>query len=529
MLNDENNNIYDVDANKDAAPNPPEDSAQVNGFTDNTGSLPPTEPAASPADETAPGAPADADETGGYSMPNGADRYPYGQQNRRYAQNGQPPIGENYPYGGSKGGKKKPGAGLIVLLVLIALIVLAGVSGIVAASSGFSGLRQSPPAVTDAPLATERNSNDAAKTPDVTAQNGPSISLSEKPQSDTAVTDGLTPADIYSKIQESSVGLLVYNTSNGQLYSEGSGVIIGEDESGAYTYVITCAHVIAHSGTKIKVMTSDNTTYDAQIAGYDTRTDIGVVRIKKTGLQAAEFGQIESLRVGDYVYAIGNPGGSEFAGSFTNGMVSAIARPVSSSTGYTTKCIQHTAAINPGNSGGALVNSYGQVVGINSMKIVKADYEGMGFAVPSDIVQNIVNDLLKNGYIPDRPKLGITYLPATSNESYNMVVQLREYPQGSIVIDSISADSDLANTDAQAGDMIIAVNGKPLDSLDLLPSLIEKSKVGDTLKLSIVHVNGNYTVQEFTVSVKLVEDRGNTVLEDEAEPETTRNFFNPFD
>ena len=124
-------------------------------------------------------------------------------------------------------------------------------------------------------------------------------------------------------------------------------------------------------------------------------------------------------------------------------------------------CIQHTAAINPGNSGGALVNSLGQVIGINSMKIVSTDYEGMGFAVPSKIFQEIFNQIVKNGYVPNRPKLGIKYLPASSYQNLSIVVQLKELPAGTIVIEEISPDSSLYNSKVQVKDLIIAVNGKP--------------------------------------------------------------------
>ena len=283
-------------------------------------------------------------------------------------------------------------------------------------------------------------------------------------------------------------------------------MIIGEDNNGQYTYIVTCAHVIRASDVTYKVLLSDDSTYSAEIVGYDSRTDIGVLRIKASGLKQAEFADVSTLEVGQTVYAIGNPGGSEFAGSFTDGMISAIARPVSSSTGYTTKCIQHTAAINPGNSGGALVNEYGQVIGINSMKIVETEYEGMGFAVPSDIVQEIVNDLIVNG-------------------------QIRGLPKGALVIEEISSDSDLNNTEAQPGDMIVAVNGQDLDDTELLTSIIEDSSAGDALTLSMVRINTDYSLTEFDVTVRLVADMGSATVE-ETEPETTASnpfVFTPFE
>ncbi|MBQ6019005.1 MAG: trypsin-like peptidase domain-containing protein [Clostridia bacterium] len=461
----------------------------------------------------------------------GGAQYPYGNQGAQYPYGNQ--GGGRYPYGGS-GGKKRSG-GLILLIVALAAIVLVGLIGVVVGAR--SMLPSNPSSRETAPGAVSTTTTGQG------SEDGPSIALADPPEQGTrteapAGESGYSAARIYEIIKDSSVGILVYDRESGELNSEGSGVIIGENDAHTRTYVVTCAHVISSMGVSIKVMTSDESTYDAQIVGYDKRTDLGVLMIKKTGLQSAEFAKTEGVRVGDTVYAIGNPGGSEFAGSFTNGMVSAIGRPVASSTSYTTKCIQHTAAINPGNSGGALVNAFGQVLGINSKKIVSTDYEGMGFAVPSDVVQEIANDLIVNGYIPNRAKLGITYLPASAYETYTMVVQLKEYPKGSIVIESITSDSNLRKEDVEKGDMVIAVNGIPLDDSDVLPNLMEKAKPGDTLKLTIVRISSNYTVRQFDVNVELIEDRGAVIEETEPEEETlfpdspdeTNPFaYNPFD
>lgn len=340
---------------------------------------------------------------------------------------------------------------------------------------------------------------------------------------DKASSDGMmTPKEIYQNIHPSSVGILVYNKSK-MLSSEGSGVFFQESSDGKYTYILTCAHVIKEEAGKIRVQTYDSEEYDAEIVGYDARTDIGVIRIEQTGFDLAEIGDSSQISVGDYIYAIGNPGGVEFANSFTDGIVSALDRPVnSSSTGYTTECIQHTAAINPGNSGGALVNSFGQVIGINSMKIVADEYEGMGFAVPSSVFIKIVNEIMANGYVSNRPKLGITYLPASEYKNYGMFVAIKELPAGSIVIYNISADSALTDTDVKVGDMIVSVDGTPLDDPSYLSEYIENSDVGDTITLGIIRINEDYSYEEFDVQVKLVEDRGDTFATQE---ETTTNPY----
>ncbi len=325
----------------------------------------------------------------------------------------------------------------------------------------------------------------------------------------------LSPKAIFKKVLPSAVGIMVYDKSK-TLASEGSGVLFKESKDGKYTYIITCAHVINDATGKIRVQLSDTSEYEAVVVGYDTRTDIGVIRIEKSGLQLAEIGDSSKTEVGDYVYAIGNPGGVEFANSFTNGMVSALDRPVnSSSTGYTTECIQHTAAINPGNSGGALVNAFGQVIGINSMKIVADEYEGMGFSVPSSVFVKIVNEIMENGYVTNRPKLGITYVPASEYSTYGMFVAIKGLPSGTIVVYDIAQDSALAGTKVEKGDMIIAANGVNLDEPSYLSKLIETMNVGDRLTLTIVRLFDDYSSEEFDVTVTLVEDRGNTVIEQE--------------
>lgn len=358
-------------------------------------------------------------------------------------------------------------------------------------------------------------------------ENAPSATIQDTPIASNTGADGeLTAKGVYEKVKESSVGILVYSSSaysNTALAGEGSGVIIGEDPAGTYTYIVTCAHVINGGGT-VKVQLHDETQYDATVVGYDSRTDIGVLRIRATGLTAAELGDSDKLSVGETVYAIGNPGGVAFAGSFTNGIVSAISRPVDSEIGYEMLCVQHTAAINPGNSGGALVNAYGQVVGINSSKIASTEYEGMGFAVPSTTVKEVFDEIVKNGYVTNRAKLGINYFPASSNQMYSMIVGANHLPAGTLVIQSVTSDSALQNTEVQAGDMIIKANGKDLETTNMLGDIIENASVGDELTLTICRVDtkNNYTLSEFDVKVNLVEDKGNT------EPVTQNNYYNPF-
>lgn len=191
------------------------------------------------------------------------------------------------------------------------------------------------------------------------------------------------------------------------------------------------------------------------------------------------------------------------------------------------KCIQHTAAINSGNSGGALLNSYGQVVGINSSKIVSTGYEGMAFAIPISDAKSIIDDIIANGYVTDRPKLGISYAAASNYQQYSMVVKLKNLPSGSLIIASISTDSSLAKTDAKVGDLIIAVDGEKMDTASVLLDKIQNGKVGDSHKLTLCRINDDYSIDTFDVTVTLVEDTGSSTSTDE-EQTTTQNYWEQY-
>ena len=402
----------------------------------------------------------------------------------------------------SSKGKKK---GLIIAIVIILLAFVIAVTGIFAAFI-YKGFTENVPPADDAQV-------EFSETP---SGNATEENLEGK----------LTAGQIYKKVHESSVGILVYTRNQQQVYSEGTGIVMGLNGDGTATYIITCAHVIDVKNGRIIVQTADGTQYDGTVVGIDSKTDIGLLKIDATDLKAAEFADSQSVNVGDDVYAIGNPGGTQFFGSFTDGMISAIGRPVNSPVGYEVACIQHTAPINPGNSGGALVNAYGQVIGVNSSKIASTEYEGMGFSVPSSTVKEIVDELIKNGHVSNRPVLGIQFVEATTNQTYAIIVKANKLPAGSIVIDTIMNGSDLLGTDIKSGDMILAANGKDLDTYNVLLEIIENGKVGDTVTLTICRIDNQYNISTFDVDVKLVDDAN--VSEPQSEYDDYSDFFNPF-
>ena len=206
--------------------------------------------------------------------------------------------------------------------------------------------------------------------------------------------------DIYNKVIPSTV-LVITTSESGS--DTGTGIIATEDG-----YIITNSHVVLNTrNVQVEVKTSDGELHEAVVVGYDKTTDLAVLKIEGSSFTPAEFGDSDDLSMGQWVLAIGNPGGEQFSGSITRGIISGLDRSVGSYSSNGMTYIQTDAAINPGNSGGPLVNLYGQVVGINSAKIVSDQYEGMGFAIPITGAKEIVDDLLSGGYVEGRVRFGI--------------------------------------------------------------------------------------------------------------------------
>ena len=406
--------------------------------------------------------------------------------------------------------KKKSSGSKVFLALIIAILLIVGI------------------AIGVAYVGRDAREAEASRTT-TTKDTRNSINIGDTRAYDEENTDGaLTSVEIAQKCKPSVIAVMVYD-QRGDKYGEGSGVVMSVDEKSGYSYVVTCAHIVDTANTTLKIQLEDGTQYNATLVGYDNRTDIGVIQIKTTKLEAAEFGDSTVLKVGEPVYAIGNPGGTAFYGSVTSGIISAIDRPTSSNeSGYTMECIQHDAAINPGNSGGALINSYGQVIGINSSKIASEEFEGMGFAVPINVAKSVVDDILKSGYVTGRAKLGIRYVPISENSTYAQIAKQNKLPSGSIVIAAINDDSALTGTQAVAGDIITAVNGEDLEKSGDLLKAVEDADPGDVLTLSIAHVEDDYSISTFTVKATLLEDKGNTAESTTQSESTTRFYFNPF-
>lgn len=254
----------------------------------------------------------------------------------------------------------------------------------------------------------------------------------------------------------------------------GSGIIISEDG-----YIVTNQHVI-DGATNLKVVTYDGMTYEAELVGEDTQTDLAVIKITtEDTLTPAKFGSSGDLQVADEVMAIGNPGGLQLSSSTTFGRISALNRPVTNSeTGYTTNCIQTDAAINPGNSGGALVDMNGYVVGINSSKIAATEYEGLGFAIPSDTAQPIVSDLIEYGYVKDRAAPGFSgeYVERLRASWYGM--------NPGYYVTEVTTETAAASG-LQRGDMITAIDDTQVTSSSTIALYLTDKKPGDKVTLTV--------------------------------------------
>lgn len=462
----------------------------------------------------------------------GYGQYPYSGQNPQYNQNsqqygqyqnntgynqnvppyqqnmyGQPPYGNNGTYNQynsqynpqmyAQYPQKKTNGGIVALIIVLCSLLAIGFIGMMV--YGFSvGIKEDsnndrsdsgnsfrlPNEDSTTPFETLPNTSSQGKThdesdySDKTNKSYSGMKLESNPK-DAKTNGSYTAAKATEEVSDSVVGILCYSddvpdqADTTTASSQGSGIIFSQDG-----YVITNAHVIGNSKTAyaIRVVTSDGKVYKAGVVGYDSRTDIAVLKMDDAkGLTPATFGDSSQLEVGQDIIVVGNPGGLDYQNTTTKGVISALDRKLSTSS--LTKYIQTDAAINPGNSGGPLVNYYGQVVGITTSKIVSETYEGMGFAIPSQTVKNIVDTLVKNGYVEGRVKIGISGIAVTSEQASNYNI-----PQG-IYVQSIVSGGPCDGTSLEEGDIITEVDGETITSFADVYAILETHKPGDKIKV----------------------------------------------
>lgn len=320
-----------------------------------------------------------------------------------------------------------------------------------------------------------------------------SLDIQQTPAAvDVASDDGiLTWRQVYRKNLPSVVSISC-TLPNGT--SSGTGVVFSEDG-----YIVTNCHVVENA-TGITVLLSDDRSFTAKLIGSDSVSDLAVLYISAEDLTAAEFGDSGSLQVGDEVVAIGDPLGMELRGTMTDGIISAINRDITME-GRVMTLIQTNAALNSGNSGGPLINRYGQVIGINTMKISaftnEAGVEGLGFAIPSVTVKEIVDQLIEKGFVSGRPTLGLSCeeLSSTYRHYYRL-------PEG-LYIDSVDKDSPAARAGISQGDILLSIDGSATADLDAYHSALYSHEVGD--QVSVVIYRGG---RQYTVNLTLAENQG---------------------
>ena len=325
-----------------------------------------------------------------------------------------------------------------------------------------------------------------AQTPQA-AEELPQLTITQSPASVPTVAsdeDGaLSLQEIYRRCIGSVVSIVTVTPSG---KASGTGIIMSEDG-----YVITNHHVIENAQA-VSVLTSDSQEYAASVVGSDETSDLAVLKVEADGLQAAEFGDSSVLQVGDSVAAIGDPLGTALRGTMTDGIISAINRDLTVND-RTMNLIQTNAALNNGNSGGPLINCYGQVIGINTMKMSNfysssTTVEGIGFAIPIDTAKPIIDELIEKGYVSGRPAIGIDgeTLPATYRIYYRL-------PEG-IYVTRVYANSDAAAKGICEGDIITAINQTNVTSMEQLNRVKNQFTAGETVTLTIYRGGTYYDV-----------------------------------
>ena len=318
--------------------------------------------------------------------------------------------------------------------------------------------------------------------------------------SDTSVyaANKILPSIVGIKVEynvNSLISMFGRQTQNSTATASGSGIIISEDG-----YILTNNHIVSSSSsesyyevseaTKVTVtLFNDKTEYEAKIIGKDEQTDLAVIKIEKTGLSKAEFADSDSVKVGEFAMAVGNPLGMQ--SSITCGVISAVNREVTDSDGKKFTLIQTDAAINSGNSGGALVNSEGKVIGINTLKLSGTGIEGMGFAIPINSTTDITSQLIQYSKVK-RPYIGISGmdLDEKTAKANNLV-------QG-IYVKSIEDFSAAEKAEVKVGDVIIEADGKKITTMDELNEIKNTHKIGDEMKIK---VNRNGQEKELTLTL----------------------------
>ena len=409
------------------------------------------------------------------------------EQNRDYSQY-DPWNQDTYQTGSTKPPRSRGGL-IAVLLVLVILlsgaVTLLGIVNIrLFRQINQDDLEQTLPIVFSEPDNSDSVSSVPADPLPTQTSEEEAVSLSPSPESPENLPqkDGLSLQSIYEKTIDSVVSISCSFPSGS---STGTGVILTEDG-----YIVTNCHVV-EDAQSIHVRLTDGRDLSASIVGTDAISDLAVLAVSAADLSPAQLGDSSSLRVGDSVVAIGDPLGVELRGTMTDGIISAINRDIQVE-GRIMNLIQTNAALNSGNSGGPLINCYGQVIGINTMKMGDtmsvAGVEGLGFAIPSATVKDIVNQLIRQGYVSGRPSLGIR------GESISSFYQLYYRLPNGLHITAVEEGSSAAEVGIAPGDILISIDGVRITDSDTLQKQEFSYLPGDTVQVVIYRSGRQYSV-----------------------------------
>jgi len=322
-----------------------------------------------------------------------------------------------------------------------------------------------------------------------TAGPSPSVTSGTVPTGTAGTLGGFeeTVIRVAESAGPSIVGIYV-EIPSGILYTEtgsGSGIVMSDDG-----YILTNNHVVCDTqgsyvnGTVLTVYRTDGgEPYAARMVGRDAQTDLAVLKIEADGLSPAVFGDSDQVRVGQATIAIGNPAGLDFMGSVTSGVVSGLDREVVLESGVVMRLIQTDAAINPGNSGGALLDSSGRIIGINNAGLAKDEYEGVNFAIPSNLAFDVFEGIKANSGSPGRPYMGVTVL---SDEEYKQIQESYGLPEAGVYIATVARGGPAEAAGLAEGDVITAWNGRPISGLSDLTEAIGAQQPGDEVVLTLV-------------------------------------------
>ena len=378
----------------------------------------------------------------------------------------------------------------VIALLLVAVIFLGGIATGMSVLNVklFRELHKKEDALTVA-YAVQSTQPEATQATDPLpdAPEGATLDLQEIPGREAE--EGLSLQQIYEQNIPSVVSITAVGT---RTTATGTGVVLSEKG-----YLVTNYHVI-EGAQSLTVKLTDERELTAKVVGSDPVSDLAVLYVAAENLVPAQFGDSDNLRVGDTVVAIGDPLGVELRGTMTDGIISAISRDVQVD-GRSMNLIQTNAALNSGNSGGPLINSFGQVIGINTMKIGtftdSSGVEGLGFAIPSATVQEVVNQLITQGYVSGRPWLGI------QGESFSSYYRrFYQLPQG-VYITEVEAGSPAQTAGLMRGDIITRADDSSVSDMDTLNSLLYTHSAGDTMLLT-VYRGGHQGNVEITLTEK---------------------------